>query len=179
MRPYPGRSLPGNYKIHNSESSLRVIFIECYIFVSEDKAIFNYIASVVVHLTIAPPEDREEEEKEETIDDDDTALDASSNPGWDRVDAALVSLKGLSVSNTQAKQIHESLYHKLLYYDKRPLTFRPRLQNTPHGRFGRRKQNWSGWPPQHGCYEAVSKSVNMLNIHVHVVHVVQYRPLKS
>ena len=100
------------------------------------------------HLTIAPPEDSEdeEEETEETIEDDNTALDASGIPGWDRVDAlaeALVSLKGLSVTNAQAKGIQQ-LYHKLLDYDKKPLTFRPRPQKTPRGRFGRRKQNRSG-----------------------------------
>ena len=98
------------------------------------------------HLTIAPPEESEDEEEdpEETIDDDNTALDASGIPGWDRVDAlakALVSLKSLSVTN--AKQI-QLLYHKLLDYDKKPLTFRPRPQKTPRGRFGRRKQNRSG-----------------------------------
>ena len=99
------------------------------------------------HLTIAPEDSEdEEEETEEKIDDDHTALDASGIPGWDRVDAlaeALVSLKGLSVTNAQAKRIQQ-LYHKLLDYDKKPLTFRPRPQKTPRGRFGRRKQNRSG-----------------------------------
>ena len=100
-----------------------------------------------VQLTIATPEDSEDEEEktEEASDDDDTALDASGIPGWDRVDAlaeALVSLDGLSVNNTQAKCTHE-LYHKLLDYDNKPMTFRPRLQKTPCGRFWRSKQNRS------------------------------------
>lgn len=74
------------------------------------------------------------------------ALDSRGIPGWDRVDAlaeALLGLSGLSVTRAAARTILE-LYQKLEDFDKRPLTFRPRPQKPPRGRFGRSKGYRSG-----------------------------------
>ncbi len=51
---------------------------------------------------------------------------------------AIVKLRGLSVTHTQASEIQE-LYRKLLDFDKKPLVFLPRVQQAPRGRFARSK----------------------------------------
>ena len=69
-------------------------------------------------------------------------MDSRGILGWDRVDElakALVGLSGLSVTNSQAKEI-KRLYDNLLEFDKRPLVFKPRPRNTLKGRFGRTKR---------------------------------------
>lgn len=60
------------------------------------------------------------------------AVDLLGIPGWDKVDVlarALVDLKGLSVTNDQARNIQQ-LYHGLNEFDKQPLT------DTPHQQEG-------------------------------------------
>ena len=54
----------------------------------------------------------------------------------DKLARALVKLRGLSVTNTQAAEI-KVLYNNLLEFDKRPLTFSPRVHQAPRGRFAR------------------------------------------
>ena len=69
-------------------------------------------------------------------------VDAQGIPGWDKVDQparALLSLKGLSVTSEQAREITR-LYNQLEAYDKRPLVFERRLIQKSRGRFGRRKR---------------------------------------
>ena len=69
------------------------------------------------------------------------SIDSRGIPGWDRVDKlarALVKLRGLCVTNTQAAEIKQ-LYHSLLEYDKRPLVFAPSVRQAPRGRFARSK----------------------------------------
>ena len=71
------------------------------------------------------------------------SVDSMGIEGWDRVDqlaTALVSLSGLSVSSSEAKEI-EKLYNNLLDYDKRPLVFQPVALKPPRGRFGRSKRS--------------------------------------
>ena len=63
--------------------------------------------------------------------------------GWEKVDRlarALINLKGLCITNQQARVIQE-LYQELLEYDKRPLVFKPSETITPaRGSFGRSKR---------------------------------------
>ena len=73
-------------------------------------------------------------------------MDARGIPGWERVDAlarALLKLSGLSVSASQASEIQQ-LYNGLLEFDKKPLTFAPRLHKPTKGRFARSKQRRLG-----------------------------------
>lgn len=80
--------------------------------------------------------------QEETTDWEAESVDSRGIPGWDRVDRlarALLSLSGLSVTNTQASQI-QHLYEDLAEYDKRPLVFKPRAHPPSRGRFGRSKR---------------------------------------
>ena len=56
----------------------------------------------------------------------------------DKLARALVELHGLSVTNTQAAEIRD-LYNNLLDFDKKPLTFPPRVLQAPRGRFARSK----------------------------------------
>ena len=49
---------------------------------------------------------------------EDDALDARGIPGWDKVDHLAKALKGLSITNSQARNIKE-LYDALLDYDKK------------------------------------------------------------
>lgn len=56
----------------------------------------------------------------------------------DKLARALVKLRGLSVTNTQASVIQE-LYNNLLDFDKKPLFFSPTVQQAPRGRFARSK----------------------------------------
>ena len=56
----------------------------------------------------------------------------------DKLARALVKLHGLSVTNTQAAEI-KVLYNNLLEFDRRPLTFSPRVYQAPRGRFARSK----------------------------------------
>lgn len=68
-------------------------------------------------------------------------MDSRGISGWDKVDKlarALVKLRGLSVSNTQASLIQQ-LYHNLSEFDKRPLVFTQRVNQAPRGRFARSK----------------------------------------
>ena len=59
----------------------------------------------------------------------------------DRLAQALVDLKGLCITNQQARVIKE-LYQDLLEYTKRPLVFRPSEKVTPaQGLFGRTKRD--------------------------------------
>ena len=58
----------------------------------------------------------------------------------DRLARALIDLKGLCITNQQARVIQD-LYHDLLEYDKKPLVFRASETITPaQGRFGRSKR---------------------------------------
>ena len=99
--------------------------------------------------TVAPPLDSESEddEEDESAEDEDEALDAHGIPGWDKVDAlaeALLELRGLCVTNTQARKI-QGLYEALTEFDKKPLVFKPRVHQKPlHGRFAKGKSNRVG-----------------------------------
>lgn len=85
---------------------------------------------------------KEENEPEmDTVGEEST--DSRGISGWDRVEKlarALVSLSGLSVSTSEAKEI-ERLYDDLLDYDKRPLVFQPVVHKPPKGRFARTKRS--------------------------------------
>ena len=77
---------------------------------------------------------------------DDEAVDYRGIPGWEKVDRlakALLDLKGLCVTNAQAKEL-KMLYSQLLDYDKRPITFQPRQIKRPRGRFARSKGGYAG-----------------------------------
>ena len=69
-------------------------------------------------------------------------MDSRGIPGWDKVDdlaKALIGLSGLSVTNSQAKEI-KRLYLNLLEFDKRPLMFKSGPYRPPKRRFGRAKR---------------------------------------
>lgn len=69
------------------------------------------------------------------------SVDSRGIPGWERVDKlarALIKLRGLCVTDTQASEI-KKLYHSLLDFDKKPLVFSPRKLQAPRGRFARSK----------------------------------------
>ena len=69
------------------------------------------------------------------------SLDSRGIPGWNRVDKlahALISLSGLSVTNTQAGEI-KKLYEDLLPYDKKPLQFELQARKPSRGWFARSK----------------------------------------
>ena len=77
---------------------------------------------------------------------DDEAIDHRGIPGWEKVDRlarALLSLKGLCVTNTQAEEL-KTLYSELLDYDRRPITFQPRQIKRTRGRFARSKKGYAG-----------------------------------
>ena len=68
-------------------------------------------------------------------------MDSRGIAGWEKVDhlaRALLDLRGLCVTNTQAEGI-KRLYSDLMEYDKKPLTFQPRQLKPSKGRFARRK----------------------------------------
>lgn len=70
-------------------------------------------------------------------------MDSRGIPGWDRVDRlarALLSLSGICVTNSQAREI-QKLYEDLTPYDKRPLQYDLRPQLPSRGRFGRSKRS--------------------------------------
>ena len=76
------------------------------------------------------------------VDDSEEAVDSRGVAGWDKVDAlaeALVSLRGLSVTNTQAERLI-ALYTNLPDFDKRPIVFNPRPHKPSRGRFARKKR---------------------------------------
>ena len=80
-------------------------------------------------------------QEEETAEGDE-AVDSQGIPGWEKVDhlaRALLCLRGLCVTNTQAAEIQQ-LYSELLDYDKKSLIFQPRKMKPTRGRFARRKQ---------------------------------------
>ena len=82
-------------------------------------------------------------------------IDSRGIPGWDKVDELanfLVSLTGLYVTNQKAEQI-QHLYQQLSEFDKRPLTFKPRVRKPQHGRFARSKPYRKG----HVSVEAVKR----------------------
>ena len=56
----------------------------------------------------------------------------------DRLARALLSISGLSVTNSQAAEI-QRLYSDLHEYDRRPLSFKPRRLKPARGRFARAK----------------------------------------
>ena len=73
---------------------------------------------------------------------EDDALDARGILRWDKVDhlaKALIELKGLSITNSQARNIKE-LYDALLDYDKKPITFTARPMKPARCRFACKKQ---------------------------------------
>ena len=75
---------------------------------------------------------------EEGVDSDDEALDFRGIPRWDKVDQlarTLIDIKGLSVTNTQAREIKD-LYNDLLPFDRKPVTF---ALKPARGRFARSK----------------------------------------
>lgn len=95
-------------------------------------------------IPVAPLSDAESEDEDETQEEtnDDEAVDSRGIPGWDKVDdlaKALIGLSGLSVTNSQAKEI-KRLYLNLLEFDKRPLMFKSGPYRPPKGRFGRTKR---------------------------------------
>ena len=68
---------------------------------------------------------REGGEAEQELSDSSQVLDSRGIPGWNKVEQlarAVLSLKGLSISEDQAKIIC-SLYDQLDPYDKKPLVF--------------------------------------------------------
>ena len=70
-------------------------------------------------------------------------LDAQGLYDWEKVEAlvrALIGLRGLNVSNEEAKIIQE-LYSKLDEYDQSPLTFTSPRPTPSRGRFGRCKKS--------------------------------------
>ena len=72
---------------------------------------------------------------------DDEALDYRGIGGWEKVDRmarTLLNLKGLCVTNAQAKEL-KMLYSQLLDYDKKPVTFQPRQIKRTRGKFARSK----------------------------------------
>ena len=76
----------------------------------------------------------------------DNAVDYRGLSGWGKVDAlarALLKTTRLCVSSTEAEHIIH-LYSQLEEFDRRPVTFKPRPQRPPQGRFGRYKSNRSG-----------------------------------
>ena len=81
------------------------------------------------------------QQEEAVEDEDDEAMDSRGIPGWEKVDRlarALLKLKGLCVTNTQAEEL-KTLYSQLLQYDKKPITFHPRKLRPTRGRFARSK----------------------------------------
>ena len=86
-------------------------------------------------------------QQDETVEDvDDEAIDYRGIPGWEKVDRlarALLNLKGLCVTNTQAEEL-KTLYSQLLDYDKRPITFQARQIKRTRGRFARSKTGYAG-----------------------------------
>ncbi|XP_072050117.1 uncharacterized protein [Amphiura filiformis] len=91
--------------------------------------------------------DDNNDEEEEIDSSTDGARDARGIPGWDKVDAlaqALVSLRGLCVTNKQAQKI-KTLWKDLLDFDKKPITFKPVVKKPPQGRFKQTKKYQSGY----------------------------------
>ena len=77
--------------------------------------------------------------QEEEMSEGDKAEDTHGIPGWEKVDRlarALLHLRGLCVTNTQAAEVQQ-LYSELSDYDKKPLTFQPRKIKPTRGRFAR------------------------------------------
>lgn len=103
---------------------------------------------------------------------EDVATDYAGIPGWDKVDAlaeALLGLRGLSVTATQAEKI-KSLYAKLTDFDRAPLTYEAKQRKVARGRFARSKGNRSG----HVGEEAVKRYL-ILKIYFHLVHHLNHR----
>ena len=76
------------------------------------------------------------------VDDGEEAVDSRGVAEWDKVDAlaeALVSLRGLSVTNTQAERLI-ALYANLPDFDKKPIIFNPRPHKPSRGRFAQKKR---------------------------------------
>ena len=85
---------------------------------------------------------QKEGEAEQEVDDISEVLDSRGIPGWDKVEKlakALLSLKGLSISKEQARNI-SSLYDQLDSYDKKPLVFIKRYSHKATGRFARSRR---------------------------------------
>ena len=77
---------------------------------------------------------------------DDDAVDYRGIPGWGKVDAlarVLLRLTGLCMSSSEAEHIIQ-LYNQLDEFDRRQVTFIPRPQRPPRGRFARYEQHHSG-----------------------------------
>ncbi len=83
-------------------------------------------------------------------------VDSLGIPGWDKVDrlaTALLDLRGMCVSASQAEQI-KRLYNDLAEFDRRPLVFKLRKPKVDRpGRFGKRKFHHSG----HATVDMVKK----------------------
>lgn len=83
-------------------------------------------------------------------------VDSLGIPGWDKVDrlvTALLDLKGMSVSASQAETI-KKLFGDLDEFDVRPLVFNPRKPKvTRPGRFGKKRFHHSG----HATVDMVKK----------------------
>ena len=111
----------------------------------EDEVIMNFLLQIdyvmlIQHTHLFTLQD-------EAVEDvDDEAIDHRGIPGWEKVDRlakALLSLKGLCVTNTQAEEL-KTLYSELLDYDRRPITFQPRQIKRTRGRFARSKKGYAG-----------------------------------
>lgn len=83
-----------------------------------------------------------EEESQE-----DEVLDSLGIPGWNKVDSlasALLNLKGMCVSSSDAEKI-KKLYNELADFDKQPLVFKARKPKLAKpGRHGRNRFHHSG-----------------------------------
>lgn len=103
---------------------------------------------------------KEENEPEmDTV--EEQSCDSRGFSGWDKVDKlarALVSLNGLCVSPSEAKEI-ERLYNDLVDYDKRPLVFQPVVHKPPKGRFARTKR------PSHPTVDHMKRYLNFFIIY--------------
>ena len=91
-------------------------------------------------------------------------MDYAAIPGWDKVDnlaEALLELRGLSVTSSQADNITH-LYNNLSDFDKAPLTYEARQRKAARGRFARSKGNHSA----HIGEEAVKRYTSLWLKHV-------------
>ena len=99
----------------------------------------NYMLTQEESSEAAP---QEEGEAEQEVGDTLEVLDSRGIPGWDKVEQlarVLLSLKGLSISKEQARNV-SSLYDQLDSYDKKPLVFTKRYSHRARGRFARSRR---------------------------------------
>ena len=136
-----------------SDEGEEVCYIVLPTYKSMSLCIFVYFSSLyVIHLynhnymltqeesSEAAPQ--EEGEAEQEVGDTLEVLGSRGIPGWDKVEQlarVLLSLKGLSISKEQARNV-SSLYDQLDSYDKKPLVFTKRYSHRARGRFARSRR---------------------------------------